>query len=127
MTAWLLRLMGLEAIDQTPHLRQRGGGQQVWRTESTDLRLLPGCVDVVASRDWFSRDVVAWAVSVTLARDFCLSALERGLVPAQPAIFNSAQGAQFPRAAFTERLKAGGIPIRRDGRGRARANIFVER
>jgi transposase InsO family protein len=37
----------------------------------------------VAIMDWYSRYVLAWAVSVTLDSSFCLSALERALVRAQ--------------------------------------------
>jgi putative transposase len=139
----LLRLMGLEAIYQKPRLRPLGAGQQVypyllrgvpiarvnqvWSTDITYIRLLRGFVYVVAILDWFSRYVVAWEVSVTLDSDFCISALERALVHAQPEIFNSDQGAQFTSTAFTERLKARGIHISMDGRGRALDNIFVER
>jgi putative transposase len=100
---------------------------QVWSTDITDIRLLHGFVYVVAFLDWFSRYVVAWEVSVTLDNDFCISALERALVHAQPEIFNADQGAQWTSAAFTERLKARGMHIRMDGRGRALDTIFVER
>ena len=138
-----LRLMGLEAIDQKPRLSQLGAGQQVspyllqevpiarvnqvWSTDTTYIRLLHGFVYLMALLDWLSRYVVAWEVSVTRDRDFCFSALERALVHAQPEIFNSDQGAQFTRAAFTERLKARGIHLSMDGRGRALDHIFVKR
>jgi putative transposase len=49
------------------------------------------------------------------------------LEAAQPAIFNSDQGAQFTSDDFTSRLEAAGIQISMDGRGRALDNIFVER
>jgi putative transposase len=139
----LLRLLGLEAIYQKPRLSQLVGGQQVypyllrgvniervdqvWSTDITYIRLLHGFVYLVAILDWFSRYVLAWEVSVTLDSDFCISALERALLHAQPEIFNSDQGAQFTSMAFTERLKARGIQISMDGRGRALDNIFVER
>ena len=46
-----------------------------------------------------------WAVrnvgSVTLDRSFCVSALERALIRAQPEIFHADQGAQFTSLAFT--------------------------
>lgn len=45
----------------------------------------------------------------------------------RPDIFNSDQGCQFTSTAFTDRLKAEGIQISMDGRGRALDNIFVER
>jgi putative transposase len=139
----LLRLMGLEAIYPRPRLVQLVAGQQiypyllrgvnikrvnqVWSTDITYIRLLHGFVYLVAILDWFSRYVLAWEVSVTLDSDFCISALERALAHAQPEIFNSDQGVQFTSAAFTERLKARGIQISMDGRGRALDNIFVER
>ena len=139
----LLRLMGLEAVYQKPHPGPLVGGRQVypyllrgvngvranqvWSTAIPYIRLRHGFVDLVAILDWFSRSVVAWEVSVTLDSDFCLSALERALVHAQPEIFNADQGAQFTSLAFTARLKARGIHISMDGRGRALDNIFVER
>jgi putative transposase len=46
---------------------------------------------------------------------------------ARPEVFNSDQGSQFTSLVFTERLKAHGIEISMDGRGRALDNIFVER
>ena len=44
-----------------------------------------------------------------------------------PEIFNTDQGCQFTAEAFTGVLKAHGIAISMDGRGRALDNIFVER
>jgi putative transposase len=58
---------------------------------------------------------------------FCLEALEQALEVARPDIFNSDQGAQFTSVDFTERLTAAGIQMSMDGRGRALANVFVER
>jgi putative transposase len=139
----LLRLMGLEAIYHKPRPNQLAGTQQVypyllrevhvervnqvWSTDITYIRLLHGFVYLVAILDWCSRYVLAWEVSATLDSDFCISALERALVHAQPEIFNSDQGTQFTSTAFTERLRARGMQISMDGRGRALDNIFVER
>jgi putative transposase len=44
-----------------------------------------------------------------------------------PEIFNTDQGSQFTSAEFTGVLKAHGIRISMDGRGRCHDNIFVER
>ncbi len=44
-----------------------------------------------------------------------------------PEIFNADQGSQFASESFTGVLKAHGIAISMDGRGRALDNIFVER
>jgi putative transposase len=77
----------------------------VWSTDSTYVRLSEGFVYVVAILDWYSRYVVAWEVSDS---SFCVSALERALIRAQPEIFNSDQGTQFTSLAFTKPLLAHG-------------------
>ena len=59
---------------------------------------------------------------------FCLDALDQAIrLYGKPDIFNSDQGSQFTSTDFTDRLKAQGIRISMDGRGRALDNIFVER
>ena len=45
----------------------------------------------------------------------------------RPDIFNTDQGAQFTSAAFTRVLKAHGVTISMDGKGRWLDNVFVER
>jgi putative transposase len=139
----LLRKMGLVAIYPKPSLSQPAAGaqvypyllrevqiervNQVWSTDITYIRLLTGFVYLVAIMDWYSRYVLAWEVSVSLDSSFCVTALERALLVAQPEVFNSDQGSQFTSLVFTQRLRAGGIQISMDGRGRALDNIFVER
>jgi putative transposase len=139
----LLRQMGLMAVYPKPRLSQPGAGAQlfpylltgvkidrpdhVWSTDITYVRLSQGFVYLMAIMDWYSRYVLAWEVSVTLDSSFCVSALERALIRAQPAIFNSDQGAQFTSLAFTKPLLAHGVLISMDGRGRVFDNIFVER
>jgi len=101
---------------------------QVWSTDITYIRLAGGFVYLVAIIDWYSRYVLAWNVSVTLDSAFCLEALDEALrLYGKPDIFNSDQGCQFTSIEFTNRLKAEGIRISMDGRGRALDNIFVER
>ena len=100
---------------------------QVWSTDSTDIRLRGGFVYLVAVLDWYSRYVLSWEISVTLESEFCLSALQRALAVARPEIFNTDQGVQFTSQAFTSILKEPEIAISMDGRGRAWDNIFVER
>jgi putative transposase len=59
---------------------------------------------------------------------FCVDCLEQALqAHGTPGIFNTDQGCQFTSEAFTGVLKAHGITISMDGRGRALDNIFVER
>ena len=64
----------------------------------------------------------------TLESGFCVDGLEQVLrAYGAPEIFNTDQGCQFTSDAFTGVLKAHGIVISMDRRGRALDNIFVER
>jgi putative transposase len=139
----LLRTMGLEAIYPKPRLSQPAEGHtiypyllrgvrvervnQVWSADITYVRLAAGFVYLVAVIDWFSRYVLSWVVSITMDVPFCVEVLEQALRHGQPEMFNTDQGAQFTSQAFTARLKAGGVRISMDGRGRALDNVFVER
>ena len=100
---------------------------QVWCTDVTYLPMPRGFLFLVAILDWYSRYVLAWMVSNTQDTAFCLQALEHALLLGCPEIFNSDQGCQFTSTAFTARLKAAGIQISMDGRGRVFDNIFIER
>jgi len=101
---------------------------QVWSTDITYIRLPRGFVYLVAVIDWYSRKVLSWRLSNTLDSGFCVDCLEQALqVYGVPEIFNTDQGCQFTSEAFTGVLKANGIAISMDGRGRALDNIFVER
>jgi Integrase core domain len=133
--------MGWMAVYPKPRLRQPGAGAQlypdvltgvkierpdhVWSTDMTYVRLSQGFVSLVALRDGYSRDVLAWEVSGTFDSSFGVSALERALIRPQPAICNADQGAQCTSLAFTKPLWAHGVLISRDGRGRVFDNIFV--
>jgi putative transposase len=112
---YLLRGVGIERVNQ------------VWSTDITYIRLRSGFVYLVAVMDWYSRCVLAWALSNSLEVGFCLEVLEAALAHGRPEIFNSDQGAQFTSPAFTGRLMAAGVRISMDGRGRALDNVFVER
>ena len=141
--ARLLRVMGIEAIYPRRRLSQPAPGHQiypyllrgvaierpdqVWSTDITYIRLRRGFAYLVAVLDWYSRCVLSWELSATLETRFCLAALERALGEGVPEIFNTDQGAQFTSADFTGRLRAAGIAISMDGRGRALDNVFVER
>lgn len=101
---------------------------QVWSSDITYIRLARGFVYLVAVIDWYSRKVLAFRLSNTLDSGFCVDCLEQALQAyGAPEIFNSDQGCQFTSETFTGVLKARGIAISMDGRGRALDNIFVER
>lgn len=139
----LMRLMGIEAIyprrklskpcpEHTvyPYLLKGldiDRPDLVWCSDITYIRLFHGFVYLVAIMDWFSRYVLAWALSTTLDASFCVHALKMALALGKPAIFNTDQGSQFTSADFTTPLKEAGIRISMDGRGRVFDNIFIER
>ena len=96
-----------------------------------DITYIPmsrGFVYLAAVVDWFSRKILAWRLSITLAADFCIEALEEALARhGRPEIFNTDQGSQFTSAEFIKVLKNAEIAISMDGRGAWRDNVFVER
>jgi putative transposase len=71
--------------------------------------------------------VLAWEISMSLEKEFCLEALKRALGRSTPEIFNTDQGMQFTSMQFVHALEAAGIRVSMDGRGRVFDNIFVER
>jgi putative transposase len=72
--------------------------------------------------------VLSWRVSNSLDADFCVDALKEAISRyGAPDIFNTDQGAQFTSDAFTDALKAAGIRISMDGKGRWVDNVFVGR
>ncbi len=101
---------------------------QVWSTDITYIRLTHGFVYLVAVIDWYSRKVLSWRISNTLDTAFCVDCLAEAIQRyGNPEIFNTDQGCQFTSESFTGVLKAHGIAISMDRRGRALDNIFVER
>ncbi len=140
----LMRTMGLAAVAPGPHtsrphprhpvypyLLRRHPPQQpddAWAADITWVPMPIGFMYLVAVIDWYSRFVLAWALSNTLEVTFCLEALESALASwGPPSIFNTDQGSQFTSLEHIDRLKADDIAISMDGRGRVIDNIFVER
>lgn len=142
--ATLMKRMGLEALYRRPNTSKPAPGHkvypyllrklavtrpnQVWATDITYVPMARGFVYLVAIIDWFTRRVLAWRVSISLAAEFCIEALEEALARhGKPAIFNSDQGSQFTSTAFTAVLLRQKIAISMDGKGCWRDNVFVER
>jgi len=140
----LMRIMALEAIYQKPNTSRKHPDHkaypyllrglvidrpnQVWCADITYIPMAKGFVYLVAVMDWFSRRVLAWRVSITLATDFCVEALQDALNRhGQPEIFNTDQGVQFTSAAFLGELETLGVRVSMDGKGRFLDNIFIER
>ena len=101
---------------------------QVWSTDITYIPMAKGFVYLVAVMDWYSRRVLSWRLSTTMDTGFCVDALEEAIERfGCPEIFNTDQGSQFTSEEFTGVLKANGIAISMDGKGRWVDNVFVER
>ena len=101
---------------------------QVWSTDITYIKLKHGFVYLTAVIDWYSRYVLSWRTSTTLDRQFCIDALDEAIQKyGTPEIFNTDQGTQYTSDEFIGKLKANGIKISMDGKGRALDNVFVER
>ena len=142
--ATLMKRMGIEALYRRPNTSRPAPGHkiypyllrnlpvvrpnQVWAMDITYIPMARGFVYLAAVVDWFSRKVLAWRLSITLAADFCIEALEEALARhGRPEIFNTDQGSQFTSADFIKVLKAAEIAISMDGKGAWRDNVFVER
>jgi putative transposase len=140
----LMGLMGIEAIYRKKRTSVPAQGHriypyllrdvvierpnQVWATDVTYLPMAQGFAYLVAILDLYSRRVLAFRVSNTLATDFCIEALQEALRRYDaPEIFNTDQGSQFTDEDFTAVLAVKGVRISMDGKGRWIDNVFVER
>ena len=140
----LMRVMGLEAIYRKPNLSRANlkhpvypyllrelvidRPNQVWATDITYIPVKGGYAYLCAVIDWHSRCVLSWELSNTLDAAFCVRVLKSALARhGIPEIFNTDQGCQFTSTEFTGVLKAHGVKISMDGKGRCLDNVFVER
>lgn len=140
----LMRRMGIEAMYRRPRtsIPARGAAiypyllenvaierpNQVWASDLTYLPMAHGFLYLMAILDIASRKVLAWRVSNTMSTDFCVEALEEALEKfGPPEIFNTDQGSQFTSEDWTTPLKAAGVAISMDGKGRWIDNVFIER
>ena len=139
----LMRLMGIEAIYPKPKASASNSehriypyllrdykvtaSNEVWSADITYIPMNKGFMYLVAILDWYSRYVITWELSNSLAGQFCLDALHHALSGATPTIFNTDQGVQFTAKAFTDTIEAAGIAMSMDSAGRAIDNIYIER
>ena len=100
---------------------------QAWMIDITYLRLRSGFMYLVALIDVHSRYIVSWSLSNSMETRFCLDALKKGLMHAQPEIINSDQGAQFTSDEWVDYLNEWGIKISMTGKGRCLDNVYIER
>jgi len=141
----LLRLMGMEALFPRRSLSQPGPGHviypyllkgveingpdQVWCADITYLPMACGFMYLVAVMDWWSRYVLAWALSNTLEAEFCIRAWEQALANGRrpPLVSNTDQGAQFTSPGYIDAVESAGVEVSMDGVGRWMDNRFIER
>ncbi len=139
----LMRMMDIQAIYPKPRTTNPNtahkvypyllrdliilGPNHVWCSDITYIPVRGGYLYLVAIMDWYSRYVLSWELSNSLAVTFCLMALEASLTNAIPIIMNTDQGCQFTGKEFTGKLLDNNINISMDGRGRALDNVFIER
>ncbi len=141
----LWRQMGLSAVYPKPRLSLPGAGapampyrlrglnivrpHQVWAIDLTSVRLRGGFAYLGAMLDGFSRYVLAWELATSWETLHCVRVLEAALRVAGRAaeITNSDQGCQFTRAEWIAAVRAAGMRVRHDGRGRALDNVRVAR
>ena len=140
----LMRLMGIEAIYRKKRTSIPAKGHtiypyllgnvtieranQAWAADISYLPLAKGFAYLVAILDLHSRKVLAFRVSNAMSSEFCIEALEEALARyGAPEIFNTDQGSQFTDDDFTAPLKAKGVRLSMDGKGRWIDNVFIER
>ena len=141
----LLELMGVEVVYPKASLSQPGEGHriypyllegleisgpnQVWCSDITYVPMACGFMYLVAVMDWWSRYVLAWALSNTMETEFCIRAWEQALSHAgcAPLISNTDQGAQFTSPGYIDAVQSAGTEVSMDGRGRWIDNRFIER
>ena len=100
----------------------------VWAADLTYLPMAHGFQYLVAIIDVGSRKTLSWRVSNTMTPDFCVEALQEALEKyGRPEIFNTDQGSQFTCKEWIDTLKAAGVQISMDGKGRWIDNVFIER
>lgn len=142
--ATLMRKMGIEALYRKPRTSGRDREHpvfpyllrgltidrpnQVWAMDTTYIPMRRGFVYLTAVVDWATRRVLAFRVSISLAADAAVEALQEAIARyGAPEIMNTDQGSQFTAKDFIDVLREHRIAISMDGKGSWRDNVFVER
>jgi len=103
-------------------------GNHVWEIDITYVPMRKGFMYLCAIIDVHTRYVVNWSISNTMSAEWCKQVVQEAIDRhGKPLIHNSDQGSQFTSEVYISLLKANGIEISMDGKGRALDNIFIER
>lgn len=101
---------------------------QVWATDITYIPIAGGFMYLTAIIDLYSRFVVGWSLSNSMDAYWCKELLNQAVEKyGKPAILNTDQGSQYTSNLFVEGVKAHGIRLSMDGKGRCIDNVFIER
>ena len=101
---------------------------QVWAIDITYIPMQKGFMYLTAIIDVYSRYIVGWGLSNSLAAEASLGVVRQAVADhGPPEILNSDQGSQFTCLEYVSYLKEQGIKISMDGKGRALDNIYIER
>jgi len=139
-----MRKMGIEALYRKPRTSGRNREHlvfpyllrgliidrpnQVWAMDTTYIPMRRGFVYLTAVVDWATRRVLAWRVSISLAADAGVEALQEAIARyGVPEIMNTDQSSQFTAKDCIDVLREHKIGISMDGKGSWRDNVFVER
>ncbi len=142
--ATLMKRMGLEALYRKPRTTRRHPkhtiypyllrklpvtrSNQVWAMDITYIPMARGFIYLAAVLDWYSRRVLSWKLSTTMAMHFCVDAVEEAIAThGKPEIMNTDQGSQFTSQGFAGLLNENDIRISMDGKGAWRDNVFGDR
>jgi putative transposase len=140
----LLKIMGRQTIYRRKNLTKLGmkefikpyllnglaitNANQVWCADITYVPMRHGFMYLTAIIDVYSRKIVGWRISNSLASQWCKNVLAEAISNhGKPEIINTDQGTQYTSALWTQYLESEGIQISMDGKGRALDNIWIER
>lgn len=112
---YLLRNLAIERVDQ------------VWGIDITYLPLRKGFMYLFIIIDWYSRQIVDFAMSYSLEKSFVTTCLKRALSQRKPEIINSDQGSHFTNPDYLQLMKEQGVSVSMDGKGQALDNVRTER
>ena len=101
---------------------------QVWVSDITYIQIEQRNYYLCVVMDWDSRFVLGWSMGRKMDAGLCLQALEIALKSGRrPRIFNTDQGSQYSSEDWQTAIRAEGIQISMDGKGRWADNIVMER
>lgn len=140
----LMRKMGIEPIYPKRNLSKLGKAKyiqpyllrglkiarpnQAWAIDITYIPMKRGFMYLTAIIDIYSRFIVGWQISNTLAKETQTEVLQQAINHyGKPEIVNSDQGSQYTCEHWINCLTKQSIKISMDGKGRATDNAFIER